>query len=140
MMPVSRRHWIACSVAPLCAGLSACKQIKNAGGAFADLMKLQAQLSRKLGHAQIGLTIVNGNLLRIEVINSSLSALPVPEKQRKSLEIARFAYDAFESRSLLSNVLVVFATKRSYLLVIHTQVVDSSVMYPVQALARTPNT
>jgi hypothetical protein len=138
-MSLSRRHWNAYSVALLCAGLSACQKVKNAGGQLADLMKLQGQLSRKLAHSQFGLTIVNGSLLRIEVVNSSLSKLPVLEKQRKSFEIASFAYHTIESRSLLANIQVVFTTRRSYLLVIHTQVVDGSFLYPVKALAHPPN-
>lgn len=138
-MLISRRHWNSCSLALLCAGLSACKQVKNFGGAFADLMQLQVQLAQKLGHTQLDLQIINGSLLRIEVVNSALSKLPARERQAKSLEIAQFAYNSMASRSLLSNILVVFSTKRSYLLLIHTQVVDSHVLYPVKVLSQNSN-
>ena len=135
-MTTTRRQWNAFPVTLFAGDLSACKQLKDAGGSFTDLLRLQARLSQKLGHAGIELTIVNGNLLRIQVVNSSLSQLPARERQLKSSEIAKFAYDAFESRSLLSNILVIFTTKRSYLFLIHTEVVDSSILYPVKALAQ----
>jgi hypothetical protein len=136
-MPTTRRSFSKSNLVVL-TGLTACKQVKDLGGTFADLAKLQAQLVQKLGHAGIQLAIVNGNLLRIQVVNSPFSNLPAKEKQLKSLEIAKIAYEVLESRSRLSNILVAFSTKRSYLFVIHTETVDSAINFPVSALAPKP--
>jgi hypothetical protein len=137
-MPTSRRSVNRYFVA-LLAGMTACKQIKDVGGAIADLAKLKPRLVERLGHQGIELTIVNGTLLRILVVNSPLSSLAPSEKQAKSLEIAKFAYEVLGPGSGLSNIAVAFATKRPYLFLFQTQTVDSDLTFPVSALASSPD-
>ena len=84
-------------------------------GTLQDLVKVQAELSKSLGHDQIRVNITNGRFLNIALVNSAWKDLPADQKHAKAIEIARLAYRSYPSRSALTAVSVTFAIHRTYL-------------------------
>jgi len=116
--------------------LAGCGKVKELGGTFADMARIQAELQKKLGQGDVQIMIMNGSMLQLKVINSNLSALRPPEAQAKCLEIAKFAHDSYAGRSNLQAVSVAIATKKSYLFLLHFEQVHMAMSFPAKVLSR----
>lgn len=112
---------------------SACQTVKHAGGQFAKLLKLQAELIRRFGLTGVELQIVNLRILQINIINSAYPGLSPQERQAKCLDLARFAYEAMEPRSGLTNVVVNLLTRVNFMIG-GSQLTHGSINFPVSIL------
>jgi hypothetical protein len=91
-----------------------CGGLHEMQGALQDLQKVQQDLVKATGRDDIRVSLNNGSLLSISVVNSPWKELPLEQKRTKALEVARIGYNSYASRSALRAVSVNFAVHRSY--------------------------
>jgi hypothetical protein len=104
--------------------LSSCSAAREITKTVGEIQAVQQAVQQKLGKDIIGVTLMNGTSLNVNLVNSPLKTLPQTKKQAKAAEIARVAYDSYTNRSHLKNVRVTFAVVATTLVVVTTN--DSS--------------
>lgn len=106
---------VACSL--LSFSCSAAREITKTAG---EIQAVQQALTQKLGKDIVGVTLMNGTSLNVNLVNSPLKKLPQTEKQAKAAEIAKVAYDSYTNRSQLKSVRATFAVVSTTLVVVTT--------------------
>lgn len=74
----------------------------------ADAVQISRKVKEHVGDGEVDVNFSNGNTLQIEISNSKWSDRPTGERRGQADEIARIAYQNFESRAELSRISVLF--------------------------------
>ena len=77
------------------------------------------QVGKKVGDGYINVTISNDRFLTVAITNSKLNDLDADHRKANARQIARVAYQAYESRAQLEKVSVSFGISKSYLSIFH---------------------
>ena len=104
--------------------VSSCSSLTNLSRSVPEVISLQRELTSKLPGTVVGVTLVNGSSLNVNLINSPLKALPGAEKTAKASEIAKLAYDNYADRLHLKTVRVTFVVLSTFLVIVNVN--DSS--------------
>jgi hypothetical protein len=100
--------------------VSSCSAAREVAKQVSELQSVQQAVQQKLGKDIVGVTLMNGNSLNVNLVNSPLKKLPQAEKQAKAAELAKAAYASYAYRSQLKSVRVTYAVVSTTLVVITT--------------------
>ncbi len=112
-----------CAAALLMASLlptSSCSGVHEIAKQVTELRTVQQAVQQKVGKDIVGVTLMNGTSLNVNLVNSALKRLPMTEKQMKAAEIAKVAYDAYTYRAQVKSVRVTFAVVSTTMVVVTT--------------------
>jgi hypothetical protein len=90
-----------------------CSGFRGLVGEVGDLQRLQQQLRQQTGQNDIAISLNNDAYLSVRLVNSPWKNLPPDQKQAKSLELARMAYNDWPKRADLASVSVTYETHES---------------------------
>jgi hypothetical protein len=103
---------------------SSCSVARNAASTIGEIKAVQEAIQPTVGKDIVGVTLMNGTSLNVNLVNSPLKKLPPTEKEAKAKEIAKVAYDSYSGRAQLKSVRVAFVVVSTFLVVVTTN--DSS--------------
>jgi hypothetical protein len=95
------------------AASAGCGGFRGVVSEIGDLQRLQQQLQQQTGQNDIAINLNNGGYLSVRLVNSPWKNLPADQKQAKSLELARLAYNDWPKRADLDSVSVTYETHQS---------------------------
>lgn len=99
---------------------SSCSGVHEIAKQVTELRTVQQAVQQKVGKDIVGVTLMNGTSLNVNLVNSALKRLPMTEKQMKAAEIAKVAYDAYTYRAQVKSVRVTFAVVSTTMVVVTT--------------------
>jgi hypothetical protein len=111
--------------------VSGCQGARQLAGVLGDLRKVQEEVARATGHADVAVNLNNNRVLIVGLVNSRFGALPEEARRAKAREIAQVAQRTLSSRSTLDRIVVTFVVHRRYLLFFnYTNAMDSFAFAP----------
>ncbi len=100
--------------------------MQKMGGNLQALLQMRFQMVEKFGYQNITISVMNSNHLQIGVVNAPVSA--GPGLREKAVEMARFAYSKYPTRTELNSVGVSFGSQQSFI-VLHFSSVIGQFMF-----------
>jgi len=111
--------------------LSSCSGLQKIADSVNEIQAVQQAVMKIVGKDIVGVTLMNGSNLNVNLVNSPFKKLPDAEKQAKAAEIAKVAYDSYSARAQLKAVRVTFAVVSTTLVVVTTN--DSTDSFTFEA-------
>ena len=109
-----RRQGVVLIAAPVTVAASAgCGGFRGVLSEVGDLQQLQQQLRQQTGQNDIAISLNNDRYLSVRLVNSPWKNSPADQKQAKSFDLARLAYNDWPKRTDLDSVSVTYETHES---------------------------
>lgn len=115
--------------------LAACSGVQKFAEGVNELQAVQKAVMEKVDRDIVGVTLMNGTSLNVNLVNSPLKKLPAAEKQAKAAELAKVAYDSYAGRAAIKAVRVTFAVVSTTLVVVTTNDSSDSFTFDASELA-----